>query len=98
MLDHKLHNVLVESSGSHYLIEGYGLIASKLNALRTALGESQERIFASLEAHEELLSLVQAGNSDGLCALLHRHIQDGKHLYSTGPGVVFDNDPNPRNS
>jgi DNA-binding GntR family transcriptional regulator len=93
LLDHQLHNALVESSGSRCLIDGYSLIASKMKALRTALGQTQERIFASFEAHEELLYLMKAGNCEGLCALLHRHIQDGKELFSTGPGVVFDNAP-----
>jgi DNA-binding GntR family transcriptional regulator len=98
LLDHKLHKALVESSGSRCLIDGYSLIASKMSALRTALGQTQERIFASFEAHEELLHLVQAGNGEGLCALLHRHIQDGKKLFATEPGVVFDNAPNLRSA
>ena len=93
LLDHKLHNALVESSGSRCLIDGYGLIASKMNALRTALGQTRERILASFAAHEEFLSLVQAGDVEGVCTLLHRHIQDGKELFSTGPGVILENTP-----
>jgi len=90
LLDYKLHNTLVESSGSQCLIDGYALIASKMTALRTALGQTRERIFASYKAHEEFLGLVRAGDVDDVCAMLHEHIQDGKVLFSTGPGVVFN--------
>ena len=93
LLDHKLHNALVESSGSRCLIDGYGLIASKMTALRTALGQTRERIVASFQAHETFLNLVRAGDVEGVCAMLHRHIQDGKELFSTGPGVVLDSAP-----
>ena len=92
LLDHKLHSTLVELSESSYLIEGYSLISSKMRALRTALGKSQERIFASLKAHEKLLELIEKNDCSQVCELLHVHIQDGKELYSIEPGAELNND------
>lgn len=89
-LDHDLHQSIVEVSGSRCLVDGYALIASKLNALRTALAQTRDRILASYEAHQEFLELVRNGAVGEVCKMLRKHIQDGKILFSTGPGVVFE--------
>ncbi len=88
ILDQELHNTLVCSSGSRCLMDGYGLIESKMAALRTALAQTTSRILASFDSHEKLLELIRMKRTDEACALLHLHIQDGKTLFSSGPGVI----------
>ncbi len=88
ILDQELHNTLVSSSGSRCLMDGYSLIESKMAALRTALAQTTSRILASFDSHEKLLDLIRMKRTDEACALLHLHIQDGKTLFSSGPGVI----------
>ncbi|WP_316860186.1 GntR family transcriptional regulator [uncultured Cohaesibacter sp.] len=88
ILDQELHNTLVCSSGSRCLMDGYSLIEAKMAALRTALAQTTSRILASFDSHEELLELIRKKRTEEACALLQLHVQDGKQLFSSGPGVI----------
>ena len=90
LLDHRLHSAIVDASDSAHLVDAYRMIAFKMTALRTALGQTRERILASFDAHLELQRLINAGNANGACKMLRRHVQDGKILFSTGPGVLLN--------
>ena len=90
LLDHNFHIALIESSGSQCLMDGYGLIASKMTALRTALGQTRERIVSSYGDHEKFYTLFEAGDDAAACDVLSNHIQIGTVLFSSNPGVVID--------
>lgn len=75
-LDADFHMVLIEGAGNPYLIDAYGLISAKIGALRTRAHDDTQVVDRSLKTHRRLFDLLDSGDEEGFCDLLHRHIQN----------------------
>jgi DNA-binding GntR family transcriptional regulator len=75
-LDADFHLVLIEESGSSYIIDGYGLIAAKIGALRSRAHDDQNVVDNSFVTHSRLVDILEAGDAEAFCTLLAQHIRN----------------------
>lgn len=76
VLDARFHDVILAHGGNPYLRSAYGLIATKIGALRTRAQDSDRVVQSSLRTHARLHALVLAGDLAGFRALLATHIEN----------------------
>lgn len=73
--DSEFHEALFTHCGNHYLTDAYGLVASKISALRTNLAKQfSDARKVSLGEHAQVLSFIEQGDFEGLTELLTEHI------------------------
>ncbi len=80
--DADFHLAIVSSAKNSYLSGANNLIASKMAAIRTALGRDRDLVSGSWETHRALYALFRDGNIKEATARLRKHIRDGIPRFS----------------
>jgi DNA-binding GntR family transcriptional regulator len=79
--DGEYHQALIDLSGNPYITDAYGLIAFRIQALRSRLSNEAALNRLSLKDHREMLRLVKARDVPALQKLLQAHIRQTKRFY-----------------
>lgn len=85
-LDGAFHRTFVELADNAYLLDAFGTIASRVQALRNRLSLEAELNRSSFADHVAFLKLARAGDRAGAAALLTRHIGWTRDHYVAGLG------------
>lgn len=88
LLDQEFHHVIVKHCENAYLQQAYGLIATKIRALRSRLPEENERVGHCQENHAAIVRLIRDSNVPAAQDALAVHIRDTRNSYieaSRGP-------------
>lgn len=80
--DTALHLAIVNAARNQYITKGNALIASKMAAVRTALGRNRDIFEGSWNTHQELCKLFKSGDIPAARKRLSKHILDGKTLFA----------------
>jgi DNA-binding GntR family transcriptional regulator len=74
-LDGRLHQAIIDLSGNTYIVDAYGPVGFRVQALRARLSEEETLNRRSLQDHCEMLRLVETGQSAALQQLVRKHIR-----------------------
>ena len=74
--DTEFHEIVVRSAGNRQLIEAYGLISGRVQALRWRLMRRLEQVEGSQAAHRAVAERVRALDDGGAEAALRHHVHD----------------------
>jgi DNA-binding GntR family transcriptional regulator len=74
-LDGRLHQTIIDLCGNTYIIDAYGPVGFRVQALRARLSNEETLNRRSLQDHCEMLRLVEAGQTEALQQLLRAHIR-----------------------
>jgi DNA-binding GntR family transcriptional regulator len=79
--DGEYHQAIIDLSGNDYVRDAYGLIAFRIQALRSRLSNEAALNRLSMKDHRDMLRLVKARDIAGLQTLLRAHIQQTRRSY-----------------
>ncbi len=80
--DSDFHLAIVRAANNSYLLSANNLVASKMAAIRTILGQDRDLFSGSWKTHKELYAIFRSGNVADAVARLRKHILDGKFLFA----------------
>jgi DNA-binding GntR family transcriptional regulator len=73
-LDGRLHETIIDLCGNTYIVDAYGPVGFRVQALRSRLTDEETLNRRSLRDHCEMLRLVEAGQTAELQQLIRTHI------------------------
>lgn len=73
-LDGRLHQTIIDLCGNTYMVDAYGPVGFRVQALRARLSDEETLNRRSLQDHSEMLRLVETGQTAALQELLRVHI------------------------
>jgi DNA-binding GntR family transcriptional regulator len=74
-LDGCLHQTIIDLCGNTYMVDAYGPVGFRVQALRARLSEEETLNRRSLQDHCEMLRLVETGQTAALQEVLRVHIR-----------------------
>lgn len=74
-LDGSLHQTIIDLCGNTYMVDAYGPVGFRVQALRARLSEEETLNRGSLQDHCEMLRLVEARQTAALQELIRVHIR-----------------------
>lgn len=81
LLDQEFHHVIVKYCENSYLEQAYGLIATKIRALRSRLPEENDRVGHCQENHATIVRLIRNSDVPAAQDALAVHIRDTRNSY-----------------
>ena len=81
LLDQEFHELIVSHCGNPYLQRAYGLVGTKIRALRSRLPAENDRVEHCQENHAVIAALVRAGDVPGAQEALAGHVRDTRDSY-----------------
>lgn len=98
-LDTLFHATIIAASGNPYMLNAYGLIASKMAALRNRLGNDPHHMEKSMREHGEIADAIDRGDSKRARQILLGHIARKEGSYwehlrpeQFAPGLLVDSE------